>query len=174
MTRAESSRGVPRGIRTRVADVRGRRPWPARREGRGPSARSRTWATAFVEPRVDSATTEGRTAEAAGVEPARVGLTGHCSATELRLRARALLKLESREGIKPSHAVLQTALLFRESARHGGATGNRTPIHPVRGEYSPIELSPHDDERSGQRESHPHHQFGRLRPCCWTMSACAA
>lgn len=38
--------------------------------------------------------------------------------------------VENREGIKPSRAVLQTAILIRESARRAGS-GNRTRIHSL-------------------------------------------
>lgn len=59
-----------------------------------------------------------------------------------------VIQSESREGIEPSQTGLQPAFLAIESARDGGAAGNRTRISALRRQDSPVELQPHD-ERSG-------------------------
>ena len=95
-----------------------------------------------------------------------------------------MTETESRPGIEPGTAVLQTTFLTRDPAR-GAVEENRTPIASMAHSHSTIELPPQAAAApgagggdlgcwSGQRDSNPHRRLGRPRSYLWTMPARAA
>ena len=94
--------------------------------------------------------------------PGSARLEGECSSIE---RAGA----ESREGIKPSHAVLQTALLSEN--RLGAGRGNRTHIGSLEDCGPTVERCPrkNDDPVAGREGIEPSPRVLEAQPVTMTL-----
>jgi hypothetical protein len=130
--RSANQPGVPSGIRTRVSRMRIWLP--------GPSSKMGTWQCKIVN-REPSAGFEPATSRLEDGRPS-AGRRGH----------EQLLSTESRPGIEPGTAVLQTTFLARDPAREHetprAVEENRTPVPSLARSDSTTELPPQNCEAS--------------------------